>query len=83
MSMQLGLGMKYIYSTVPNRRVGQNKRAGGKILKKNKRADPNKAVQGGFVFLKINKRAGQIPIHMPENKLAWGLFFSKTINVQS
>ena len=35
------------YSSVPNRRVGQNKRAGGKILKKNiKHADPNKAVQG-------------------------------------
>ena len=33
------------YSSVPNRRVGQNKRAG-----------PNKAVQGDF-FLKINKRA--------------------------
>ena len=33
------------YSSVPNRHVGQNKRAGGKILKKKiKRADPNKAV---------------------------------------
>ena len=42
---------KYLlkYSSVPNRRIGPNKRAGGKILKKNiKRADPNKAVQGGF-----------------------------------
>ena len=34
---------------VPNRRVGQNKHAGGKILKKNNvHADQNKAVQGGF-----------------------------------
>ena len=37
------------YSSVPNRRIGPNKRAGGKILKKNiKSADRNKAVQGGF-----------------------------------
>ena len=48
---------------MPNRRVGRNKRAGGKILKNNKRADLNKAVQRG-IFLKINKRAGQIPIHL-------------------
>ena len=41
---------------MPDRRVGQNKRTGGKILKRNKRADPNKAVQGGF-FLKINKHS--------------------------
>ena len=39
-------------------------------------ADPNKAVQGGF-FFKINKRAGQIPIHMQENKRAWGFFSQK------
>ena len=51
-----------MYSSVPNRRLGRNKRAGRKILKNIKRADPNKAVQGGFFFLKINKRAGQIPI---------------------
>ena len=38
---------------MPNRRVGRNKRAGGKILKKNKRADPNKAVQGQFFFSKL------------------------------
>ena len=33
----------------------------GKFLKSIKRADQNKAVQGDF-FLKINKRAGQIPL---------------------
>ena len=38
-------------------------------------------MQGGF-FLKINKRAGQIPLQMQENKRARGFFFSKTINVQ-
>ena len=41
----------------------------GKFLKDIKRADQNKAVPGEF-FLKINKRAGQIPIHMEENKRA-------------
>jgi hypothetical protein len=41
------------YSSVPNRRVGHNKHAGGKIPKKNKHADPNKAVQGGFFFSKL------------------------------
>ena len=58
------------YSNVPNRRVGQNKRAGQIpihmqeginvqkefFLKNNKRADQNKAVQGRF-FLKIDKHA--------------------------
>ena len=47
------------YSIVPNRCVGQNKRAGGKFLKNIKLADQNKAVQGEL-FLKINKHAGQI-----------------------
>ena len=37
-----------VYSSVPNRHIGPNKRAGGKILKNIKRANPNKAVQGGF-----------------------------------
>ena len=55
--------------SVPNRRVGQNKRAGGKFLKKHF----NKAMQGGF-FLTINKSAGQIPIKMQENKRAGGFF---------
>ena len=63
---------------MPNRRVGQNKCAGGKILKKIKRADPSKAVQGGF-FLKVDKRAGQIPIQMQENKRAGGFFSHKQL----
>ena len=33
-----------------------------KFLKNIKRADQNRAEQGGF-FLKINKHAGKIPIH--------------------
>ena len=38
------------YSSVPNRRAGPNKRAGGKILeKKNKRAGQNRRA-GGFFF---------------------------------
>jgi hypothetical protein len=37
----------------------------------------------GDCFLKINKRAGQIPIQTQENKRAGGFFFSKTINVQT
>ena len=47
------------------------------FLKINKRADQNKAVQGGFFFLKINKHAGQIPIQMQENKRAEGFFSQK------
>ena len=58
--------------SVPNRRVGQNKRAGGKFLKKHF----NKAMQGGF-FLTINKSAGQIPIKMQENNRAGGFFSQK------
>ena len=46
------------YSSVPNRRVGQNKRAEG-------------------IFLKINKRSGQISVHMQENKHAGGFFSQK------
>ena len=46
-----------------------------KFLKNIKCADPNKAVQGEFC-LQINKRAGQIPIKMQENKRA-GFFFLK------
>ena len=48
---------------MPNRSVGRNKHAGGKILKKHQTCYQSKAVQGDF-FLKINNRAGQIPIHM-------------------
>ena len=47
----------------------------GKFLKNIKRADPNKVVQG--FFLKIDKRAGQIPIQMQENKRAGGFFSQK------
>ena len=32
----------FLYSSVPNRRVGQNKRAGGKFLENIKRAGQNK-----------------------------------------
>ena len=47
-----------------------------KFLKNIKRADPNKAVQGGF-FFKINKHAGQVAIKMQENKRAGGIFSQK------
>ena len=51
-----------LYSSVPNKRVGQNKYAGGKILKKTLNVQTQiKSYRGDF-FLKINKRAGQIPI---------------------
>ena len=45
----------------------------GNFLKNINRADPNRAVRGDF-FLKINKRAGQIPMQMQENKRAGGFF---------
>ena len=61
-----------MYSSVPNRRVGRNKCAGGKILKKC--ADQKKAVQGEF-FLKINKRAGPIPIHVQDGINVQGEIF--------
>ena len=48
----------------------------GKFLKNIKRADQNKAVQGEF-FLKINKCAGQIPIHMQCAINMQGFFFLK------
>ena len=50
------------YSIVPNRRVGQNKRAGGKILKKILNVQTQIRPCKGDFFLKINKRAGQIPL---------------------
>jgi hypothetical protein len=46
-----------MYSSVPNRRAGQNKRAGGKILKKTLNVQDRIDVQGEN-FWKINKRAG-------------------------
>ena len=49
----------------------------GKFLKNIKRANQNKAVQGHFFFLKINKRAGQIPIHMQDGINLQREFFLK------
>ena len=50
------------YSSVPNRRIGPNKRAGGKILKKTLNVQCQIRPCRGDFFLKINKRAGQIPL---------------------
>ena len=61
---------------MPNRRVGRNKCAGGKILKKHH--TKIRPCRGEF-FLIINKRARQIPIYMQYaicNKRA-GVFFSQ------
>ena len=44
--------------SVPNRIVGRNKRAGGKILKKTLNVQDRIDVQGGKKFWKINKHAG-------------------------
>ena len=41
-----------MYSSVPNRRVGRNKRAGGKILKKTLNVQDIIDVQGGNCFYK-------------------------------
>ena len=65
------------YSSVPNRRVGQNKRAGGKILKKTLNVQTQVRPCRGDFFVKINKRAGQISIKMQENKRAGGFFSQK------
>ena len=47
------------YSSVPNRRAGRNKRAGGKILKKNiKRAGQNRRAGGNFSGKSINVQEG-------------------------
>ena len=44
-----------LYSSVPNRRAGQNKHAGGKILKKNiKCAGQNRGAGGKFSGKSIN-----------------------------
>ena len=71
------------YSSVPNRRVGRNKRAGGKILKKTLNVQTQIRPCRGYFFLKIDKRAGEIPIQMQENKRAGGFFSTKTINVHA
>ena len=57
------------YSSVPNRRVGRNKRAGGKILKKTLNVQDIIDVQGGKFSEKINKCADQ-------NKAVQGGIFS-------
>ena len=49
-----------LYSSVPNRRAGQNKHAGGKILKKNIKCAGQNRGAGGKTFWKINNRAGGI-----------------------
>ena len=65
------------YSSVPNRRIGPNKRAGGKILKKTLNVQTQIRPCRGDFFLKINKRAGQIPLEMQKNKRAGGFFSQK------
>ena len=45
-----------MYSSVPNRRIVRNKRAGGKILKNIKCADPNRRAGGNFFSKSINVR---------------------------
>ena len=42
------------YSSVPNRRAGPNKRAGGKFLKNIKRAGQNRRAGGKFSGKSIN-----------------------------
>ena len=64
-----------MYSSVPNRRIGPNKRAGGKILKKTLNVQIQIRPCRGDFFLKINKRAGQIPIHMQDGINVQGEFF--------
>ena len=75
--MQVGKFLKNIKRAGQNRSVGRNKHAGGKILKKHQTCYQSKAVQGDF-FLKINNRAGQIPIHMQYAiNVQRGIFFLK------
>ena len=45
--------IRYTYSSVPNRRAGRNKRAGGKILK-----DQNRRAEGKFSGKSINVQGG-------------------------
>ena len=59
------------YSSVPNRRVGRNKRACGKILKNNKRAGQNIRVGGKFSGKSINVQTKIKPCRAE--------FFSKSI----
>ena len=48
----------------------------GTFLKNIKRADQNKAVQGEL-FLKIDKHAGQIPIHVQDGIKVQGEYLLK------
>ena len=66
------LYLPFKYSSVLNRRVGRNKRAGGKIGC----ADQNEAVQGEF-FLKTFKRTGPITINVQDGINMQGDFFSQ------
>ena len=68
---------------VGNKRAVWNRRAGGIFFSKSINVQTEIRPCRGDFFLKINKRAGQIPIQMQENKCAGGFFFSKTINVQT
>ena len=51
------MGIK-LYSYVPNRRVGRNKRAGGKILRIIKRAGRNRRAGWKFSGKSINVQGG-------------------------
>ena len=55
---QIGNSNINTYSSVPNRRVGQNKRAGGKILRKHKRAGRNRRAGRKFSGKSINVQSG-------------------------
>ena len=65
------------YSSVPYRCVGRNKHAGGKILRKTLNVQTKIRPGRGEFFLKINKHAGQIPIHMQDGINVQGGFFSQ------
>ena len=62
---------------MPNRRIGPNKRADGKILKKTLNVQTQIGPCRGEFFLKINKGAGQIPIHLQYAINVKGRFFSQ------
>ena len=53
------VGHETTYSSVPNRRAGRNKRAGGKIFSKSINVQTKIRTCRGEFFLKINKRADQ------------------------
>ena len=57
-----------------NTHAGWNKRTGGIFFSKTINVQAKIRPCRGDFFLKINKRAGQIPIQMQENKRAGGFF---------